>query len=109
MFQFIIDLLQHCLGIGQHFIVPEAKYPIASFDEKVSPPFVCLKLVGMVTAIKLDHQPLFRAEEVNDVATDGLLPAELGAVHLSAPKVHPQFPLGVGLIATEAVGVDRGY
>ena len=104
MIQFVHNLLQHSLCIGQHIVVPKPQHSIARFGQEIRPPLISLYLIGMVSTIEFKDQFRFRAKEVHDVTSDGLLPAELAAVHLSAAKKHPQLALGVGLVAAEALG-----
>jgi len=87
--QFVDNLLQHSLCIGQHFVIPEPQNSIASLGEKVSPPLIRLNLIGMMSAIQLNDQLRIRAKEVHDVAPNGLLPTKFNAIHLSAPKMQP--------------------
>ena len=104
MIQLFDYLLQYCLRLSQHVVIPEPKHPIARLGEKASPPLICLGLIGMLSAIQLDDQLRFRAKEVHDAASDWLLSTELEAIHLSAPKIQPQLALSVGLVTAEALG-----
>ena len=101
--QFISDLLQNCLGLAQYLVIPEAQNPIAHLGQIVSPMLIRLYLVAVMSAIKLNDQLHIRAKEVNDVTSDRLLATKLEAVYLSFTQPQPQFPFGVGLVATEAL------
>ena len=97
--------MENSFRVSQHVVVPEPQYSITSLIQKLSPPLISLNLISMMSSIQLDDQLRFRAKEVNDEAPDGLLAAKLAAVHLSVTQTQPQFPFGVGLVATEALGV----
>src|SRR2546427_5461629 len=51
----IENSLQHCLRLGQHLVVPEAKHPIARPDERLSPTLISLNLISMMSAVEFDH------------------------------------------------------
>jgi hypothetical protein len=51
----------------------------------------------MLTTVKLNHEISLTATEVHDVRPNGMLAAELEAVHLSGTQAHPQLQLSVGL------------
>jgi hypothetical protein len=63
----------------------------------------------MLTAIQFHDQATFRAAEVGDEATDGMLSTELCAVLSSAAKVRPQPALGFGLILSQPAGAISRY
>ena len=77
----VVDALQ----VGRDFVIPEPQH-LQSFavEEKIA------RRVGgavqMLAAVGFDHQPRFQAGEVDDVGTDGVLPAEAVAVDLAVPQ-----------------------
>jgi hypothetical protein len=75
--------LQHCIGISQHLVVPEAKDPKAPLGQERCPTLIGLNVQRVLPAIQLDGQPVFRAAEINDVPANRVLAAELGPDHLS--------------------------
>jgi hypothetical protein len=78
--QFVCNLLQHSLGIGQHVVIPKPQHSIACLGQKLSPPLIRLNLAGVLPTVKLEYQPALRTKEVHDVATDWLLAPELETV-----------------------------
>jgi len=71
--------LQHRFDILHHLVVPEAQYAIALLCQKSSPSSVRFRLRGMLTAIQFHDQATFRAAEVGDEKTDGMLAPEFCA------------------------------
>ena len=72
--------LQHSFDTLHHLIVPEAQDVIASMYQESGPPSIPLRLRGMLTPIQFHDQATFRAAEVGDEGTDGMLSPELCAV-----------------------------
>ena len=58
----------------------------------------------MLTAIEFHDQPLFEANEVDDIWTDDLLPAEFLTTELTIAQVLPEQPFCIGLIAAKISG-----
>ena len=77
------NLLQHTVGIPQHFVVPEAKYGQAMGTEESSPTLILFRAFGMLPAVEFDYQPSFAAEEVADERPDRHLSRKFEAAKLS--------------------------
>jgi hypothetical protein len=71
-------------------------------------PCIALSIVfaifRMLSAIKLDNQSSFQANEIDNIATKGLLPAKLKSVNLPAAKLLPKQSLGVGRVPPQLAG-----
>jgi hypothetical protein len=77
------DRLEHTVHVANHVIVPESDHgePFAlkiPFSLQVGR---CRCVVAV--AIKLDHEPVFRGEEIDDVRSYDMLPAKLAPAYLS--------------------------
>jgi hypothetical protein len=55
----------------------------------------------MLAAIKFDDQPGIAAYEIDDVAADLMLPAELPALQTPGTQAVPQGLLGIGLFLAQ--------
>ena len=71
--------LQHSFDILHYLVVPEAQDAIALLYQKSGPPSILLRLCGMLAPIQFHDQATFRAAEVSDEATDGMLATEFCA------------------------------
>jgi hypothetical protein len=84
-------------------VVPESQDAIAGAIQEV-----CAPLVGWIStvlsAIRLDDQMGFVADEVANEGTDRLLLAELGVGQLTRPEQAPEFPFRIGHIAPQSLG-----
>ena len=99
--------LRYAVKICHDVIVPEAQDPIAGAFEKSSATGILRHI--MLTAISLDNQAAFLANEVGDEWTNRLLATKLYSVELPRAKDRPQGSLGIGKRATETIGVDEGW
>jgi hypothetical protein len=93
----IPDRLQHSDRVLEHIIVPKPQHANAARGEGALAPLVVglLPGVGMLPTIQLDGKPRFRAKEVQDVAAEWMLAAELESSEPPIPQASPQFRLGV--------------
>jgi len=60
----------------QYLVVPKAQYRIALIAQPIVSLLIVGHLLSMVATIDLNDQPLFHANKINDVATDGFLSFE---------------------------------
>jgi hypothetical protein len=109
LLQGVFDRAQHGLGLQEHLVVPEAQNSVASLLEESAAPLVVALLLQVLAAIDLDHELLLEADEVDNVLTDRMLPAELVIEHLSPTQVFPQVALGSGGILSELSPVNKGF
>ena len=72
--------LQDRFDIVHHFIIPKAQYSIALLHQKSGPSSIRFLLRCMLSTIQFHDQAIFRAAEVGDEVTDGMLSPELCAV-----------------------------
>jgi hypothetical protein len=54
----------------------------------------------MLPSIEFDHELSFDTGEVEDVATERMLPAESGSIDLPAAQGLPQVAFGIGRVAS---------
>lgn len=104
-------LIQDCLHIVCNLIVPKAEHAVPP-QYYVSCPFIVLRLpVPMLAAIDFDHEHPVGSTEVDDVAADGVLPAELDTAQATISKLRPEDGFGLGLLKAKLpclVFDDRG-
>jgi hypothetical protein len=53
-------------------------------------------IVRVLTAVQFDNQPVLRADEIDDVLADWVLPAELVPQQAPIAQCRPHAPLGIG-------------
>ena len=58
----------------------------------------------MLAAVQFDYEFDFARNEIDDIWSNRLLPAEFQFVKTPAPQGKPQFPFDVGLFATKLPG-----
>ena len=82
------DCFQHCLWLLQYIVVPEAHYPDSQFLQVPRSLGIVRRLLrlGMLPAIQLDTQLGFVAVEIQDVAPQWMLSAELEPQELAIPQ-----------------------
>jgi hypothetical protein len=101
--QSIPNCFDDSVHVVEHFVVPESDYSVAKAFEKFCP--FCVHPLSLVVsvsvAINLDNQPGAEANEVADVLPQGMLTAELVAVHLPMTEANPQSLLGIVGISTK--------
>jgi hypothetical protein len=100
------NLRQHILCTQQHVIVPEAQHAIALSLQYLGTMLVVRERIEMLPAIQLDHQSRRHADEINDVASQQVLPPELVPGQLLPAQEVPQAPLGIGAVAVQVAGAN---
>ena len=69
---------QHCIRIGEHFVVPKSHHA-KPWTLKKSRPFpIRIRVLHVLAAIKFYDQAMVYTAEVHDVWTYGILAPELG-------------------------------
>ena len=91
------DHLEHAGGILKKVVVPEPKNRPPKTIQVSSTPSICV--VGMLSAVSLDHQATFDAREVCDQAPDRLLPTKLESAELAIAEMTPKPPLPIRRLA----------
>ena len=89
--------LEHSVRIQQDIVVPEPENrPSETVQVRGT---LAIRVVAMLSAISLDHQPTFGTGEVRDEASNGLLAPKLESAELAIAKAVPESPLGIGRLA----------
>lgn len=89
--------LSHChpylflyrLNLLKYLVVPEPQYMKTSLLQSLSANLVILCLFDMLSAIYLNHQSAFQADEIEDVVAEWMLTAELESGYLTATQNAP--------------------
>lgn len=83
------DRFDDAFDVAEDVVVPEAQNtktfavePVRAFD-------IFLRTVRMLSAINLDDEPSFKANEIDDEASDRRLAAEAMAIELPKAQVAP--------------------
>jgi hypothetical protein len=87
------DALQHGVQVVENILVAEAQYAVATFLEcvgSISVPADLFGIVGMVLSVEFDDEAVGGAAEVEDVATDRVLAAELEIMELPVTEGRPE-------------------
>jgi hypothetical protein len=75
---------QHSVQVREHLVVVETEHTIAIRHELLCSRLVVACLLGVVSAIELDHQLVSRTIEIQDERSNGVLATELQSTQLSA-------------------------
>jgi hypothetical protein len=92
--------LEHAVGIGEDFVVPEAQNAISLGREQCSTPRIAVALDRMLTAVELDDQATLGTAEVDDERPDRMLTPDLDAHESPITQTRPQATLRVRLRPT---------
>jgi len=90
--------LQNALHVAEHIVVPEANDAKALCRKE--PAAGAVSLGCMLPPVNFDDQPRFQTTEVDDVAINRPLAAELVTAKAASANFPPQCLLGVRGIAT---------
>jgi hypothetical protein len=90
-FELLKGTFQHAVEVAQDLVVPEAEYPEALSLQPSGTPKIVLPSFGHVvlTTIDLYYKSVFEGDEIDDVRSEGSLPAKLGSAELAAAKLVP--------------------
>ena len=90
------NFLQHSAGSFQCVIIPNPNYPKA-FRFKTSRP-LCIadSLIEVLSAIQLHYQLLFKADEINDVRWNRMLPPKLESAKVAVFQLQPEPHFRIG-------------
>jgi hypothetical protein len=80
-------------------MIPESKDFDTRAIKKFGSPMIVFDLLGVLAAVDFDRQPEAKTNEVDDVATDSMLPSEFFAELLVA-QMRPEFGFGIGLFGS---------
>jgi hypothetical protein len=85
------DKLPNSLQILEHIIIPESQDSVATRFKPSRPLHIAGNRIALrvLSAVHLDDQLGFGAEEVDNVRTDRLLTAKSLVLHLMAPQETP--------------------
>jgi hypothetical protein len=93
------DHFQNSFPVLENLLVPGPQYGEACLLQPSRPRVIVLRL-RMLPSIGFDHALSFDTGEVEDVATERMLPAESGAIDLPAGHGLPQVAFGIGRVAS---------
>jgi hypothetical protein len=87
----------------KHFVIPESQHRESGGAQKRISLAVSMtvNMISMLTAVELDGQMRFQTHEVEDVAAEWMLAAELPSVELTVAQSGPQTLLGAGQVGAE--------
>lgn len=105
------DRLQDTVDVRQHFVIPEPQYVQALLFQRAGSTRVARKRlrIGVLPAIDFDGERGFQADEVEHVAGQRVLAAELQARELARSQVSPEQGLGVGGVGAQLAGNPHPY
>ncbi len=82
-------LLQHRIGLLQHFIIPKANYPKSARLKKSGSFGIACNLRNMLPAIQFHYQFLFNTDKINDVRWKRMLPPKLESAEVAVFQLQP--------------------
>ena len=89
------DILQHIVGILQEHGVPMSDHP-KPLRFKIGRAFpIVFTMEAMLATIQFDDQPLFEADEIDDVMPDRVLPLEFAPAETAATDSTPELGFGI--------------
>src|SRR5437763_4941296 len=94
------DRQQHTVSICQHIVIPETEHAVI-FTREISVSDDILCALRMVSAIDLNNQSSIAADEIRNERPDRFLPDKLEPAQPPIAESKPQFPLGIGLRASQ--------
>jgi hypothetical protein len=102
------NTLCYSIQIAQHLVVPEANHPPSLLFQPSGPLQVSV-VVGMLTAIDLDRQPMLEAGEIEDERTDWMLTPEFVVLQLPPAENRPKAPFGIGHLDPQLARFATGH
>lgn len=103
--QALVDSFEYSGLIRQHLMVPETQHSKACCLQKHLAPRIRLNLQSMVAAIKLNDQPSIETDKIDDVRSDGLLPAELESIQPAVAQLVPKPRFHLGHLAAQPASI----
>ena len=100
--------LNHSIRVRQRVIVPKSQYPPALAFEPHGAAEISL-VVGVLAAIRLDHEVMSGAGEIDDEVADRILPAKPVTAQSAVPKRGPETPLRIRGISPQSARVFVGH
>ena len=101
------DGRQNALKIFEDFVIPETQNRVAQGAQIGVARLITFEGASVLAAVEFDDEPEFGADEVHDVGADGLLTAELVAIHLAVAQLAPEQGFGIGGLAAQLFGQRR--
>ncbi len=88
-----MDRLKDDVRSQERIVVPEADRLETRVLQFLAAPVVVVDLIEVLAAVEFDDKALAHADEVDDVACDGVLAAELMTCHAGISEVTPELAL----------------
>ncbi len=97
--------------VGGDLVAPEPDHAVTACLEPARPLVIMRRLgsLAVLPAINLDHQPLFKADEIDDECADRVLAAEAEAVDLAAAQSAPKTALRRAHVSAQGSGTLVGH
>jgi hypothetical protein len=93
-FESVQNGLDDPVGVAENVVAPKPDHcPALPFQQSGSARVH--RIVGMLTAIDLDHQQIFGAGEIDNETADWMLPAELVPQQAAIAQRRPHAPFGI--------------
>ena len=92
--QFLPNRFENTLDVFEYLIVPEPQHEKSRLLQKQSTCSIGLDVFRMLTAIQLDNESPFQANEIQDVVSERVLAPELAIAKLPSAKTTPEQALG---------------
>lgn len=90
------NFFQHSIDLFQRVVIPKADYA-ESFQFKAGCSHgIADSLLGMLPAIEFHYQHLLKADEINNVRWNRMLPPKLESAQAAVFQLQPKPQLGVG-------------
>jgi hypothetical protein len=93
--------LQNGVRSEKNVVVPEPQHAKAVRSEKGITSYIIIRLVDVLTPVKLDNDVGFKASEIADVVPHRMLPTELETIDLPSPQATPKQSLGLRGVLTK--------
>jgi len=99
------DALQNIVSLAQHLAVPESQHSKSlCFQPRIPDPVMFAARV--LPTVHLDDQARLKADEIDDVGTEGDLATEFETSHLAHAQSAPKPPLGLGHVLAQSPGLS---
>jgi hypothetical protein len=96
--------LQHRVDVLKDEMIPKPEHLEPLRVQPVGAPGIVIGLLRVLTAIKLDHQPALKADEVDNERSDRGLPSKPAPAELSVSQVIPEATFRVRQIFSQVAG-----
>jgi hypothetical protein len=89
-FQCFDHHVQHSIRMQQDIVVPEAQYAISQRRQIIGSLDVFIRVINVLTTVCFNDQFCFNANEVSDVASDGMLATKFMAEQFPVAQMTPK-------------------